>query len=393
MIKHVSSTVATVAIMIAGGAVAADLSSEQEGAMTPQFGISVELQEEVRDNYIVIFNDNVPAGKVRGIANALTKRAGVEIGHIYDTAIKGFSAKMPAHIASRVMGDPVVSYSVQDSVAFMTVDEADMSASATGDFTAMAQSTPWGVTRVGGPVNAANLGRYAFVLDTGIDLDHPDLNVSTSLSRSFVSGLSSANDQNGHGTHVAGTIAAINNGIGVVGVAAGARLVAVRVLNAQGSGSISNIIAGVDYVARVGLPGEVANMSLGGGGNTALDNAVRNAANRGIFFSLAAGNEAQHAGNVSPARANGANIYTVSAHDSRDRFASFSNFGNPPVDCAAPGVSIHSTWLNGGYNTISGTSMAAPHVAGILLVNNGSAFVGGFVTGDPDGNPDPICHL
>ncbi len=393
MIRRLSSTVAALSLMTAGGAVAADLPLEKEGVATPQFGISVELQEQVRDNYIVVFNDDVPAGKVRGIAKAMAKRAGVEIGHIYDTAIKGFSAKMPLRVASRVMGDPVVSYSVPDSVAFVTLDDADVSAAADNGFSAMAQSTPWGVTRVGGPVNGANLGRYAFVLDTGIDLDHPDLNVSTSLSRSFVSGLSSANDQNGHGTHVAGTIAAKNNGIGVVGVAAGARVVAVRVLNAQGSGSISNIIAGVNYVAQVGLPGEVANMSLGGGANTALDNAVRNAAARGIFFSLAAGNEAQHAGNVSPARANGANIYTVSAHDSSDRFASFSNFGNPPVDCAAPGVSIHSTWLNGGYNTISGTSMAAPHVAGILLINNGTAYVGGFVTGDPDGNPDPICHL
>jgi subtilisin family serine protease len=148
------------------------------------------------------------------------------------------------------------------------------------------------------------------------------------------------------------------------------------------------VIAGVDYVAANGRAGDVANMSLGGGISTALDNAVINASAGGIRFVLAAGNEAQNAANSSPARANGTNVFTISAFAQGDTWASFSNFGNPPVDFGEPGVGVRSTWINSSYNTISGTSMAAPHFAGILL--QGGAVSGGRVTGDPDGNPDVI---
>ncbi|WP_281300108.1 MULTISPECIES: S8 family serine peptidase [unclassified Iodidimonas] len=379
----------TIATLLAAALTTSAAMAQQE-QKAPQFGIPVALQEKVKDNYIFVFKDEVPANRVEGLARSMAARAGVKVGYIYKHSIKGFSAQMPASMAERMSADPSVDYYDHDGVAFVS---AQIEGVSSDQVESRMQSTPWGITRVGGPADGTNLGKYAFVIDTGIDLDHPDLNVATSLSRSFVPGSSSADDQNGHGTHVAGTIAAINNGFGVVGVAAGARVVSVRVLNAQGSGAFSDIIAGVDYVAQVGLAGEVANLSLGGPRNAPLDNAVRNAAARGIFFVLAAGNESQNANNVSPARANGTNIYTISAHDSQDRFASFSNFGNPPVDCADPGVSILSTWLNGGFNTISGTSMAAPHAAGIFLINNGQAFNGGLVTGDPDGNPDPICVL
>ncbi len=186
-------------------------------------------------------------------------------------------------------------------------------------------------------------------------------------SRSFLGGTTTPQDQNGHGTHVAGTIAAYDNAFGVIGVAPGARVVAVRVLDRRGSGSNSGVIAGVDYVAANGRPGDVANMSLGGGISQALDTAVVNAAAGGVKFAVAAGNDGANANNYSPARANGVNLFTVSAFSNGDAWASFSNFGNPPVDYAEPGVSIKSTWLSGGYNTISGTSMATPHLAGILL--------------------------
>jgi len=129
-------------------------------------------------------------------------------------------------------------------------------------------------------------------------------------------------------------------------------------------------------------------MSLGGPVSQALDNAILVAAGKGIKFVIAAGNSAANANNYSPARVNGTNIYTISASDSGDRFASFSNFANPPIDYCAPGVSIKSTWKSGGYNTISGTSMAAPHAAGVLLL--GTAKTSGFVSGDKDNNPDPI---
>ena len=129
-------------------------------------------------------------------------------------------------------------------------------------------------------------------------------------------------------------------------------------------------------------------MSLGGPVSQALDDAVSAAASKGVKFVLAAGNESTNANNSSPARVNGANIYTISAMNSSDSWASFSNYGNPPVDYAAPGVSIKSTWKGGGYNTISGTSMASPHAAGVLLL--GAARTDGTVKNDPDGNPDQI---
>jgi subtilisin family serine protease len=203
-------------------------------------------------------------------------------------------------------------------------------------------------------------------------------------SVSYVRG--DADDQNGHGTHVAGTIAAMDNAIGSRGVAPGAKVVAVRVLDRRGSGSTSGVIAGVDYVAGAAGSNDVANMSLGGGVSSSLDNAVI-AASATCAFVLAAGNESDDADNHSPARANGNNIYTISAMDDNDNFAYFSNYGSG-VDYCAPGVSIFSTWKGGGYNTISGTSMAAPHAAGVILLGNFRT--DGTVNNDPDGNADSI---
>jgi subtilisin family serine protease len=201
---------------------------------------------------------------------------------------------------------------------------------------------------------------------------------------------SSPNDQNGHGTHVAGTVAAIDNDFGVIGVAAGATVVAVRVLDRRGSGSYSGVIAGVDYVAANFASGDAANMSLGGPVSQALDDAVVAAGEAGLKISLAAGNESDDANAHSPARANGNGIYTVSAMDSNDNWAYFSNFNNPPVDFCAPGVAVYSTYKDGGYASLSGTSMAAPHVCGLLLLGN--VGTDGTVNGDPDGSPDPIAH-
>ncbi len=256
------------------------------------------------------------------------------------------------------------------------------------------QTTPWGVAAVGGFLNTGNSSRMGWIIDTGIDLDHPDLNVNISLSRTFVrTGIDSASpdDYHGHGTHVAGIIAAKNNDFGVVGVAAGAKVVAIKVLSSSGWGWDSDIIAGLDYVTKKGNPGDVVNMSLGGEPTLSLDYAVVNCANFNFLMVLAAGNSSINAQNFSPARVNGRNIYTVSAHDINNRFAWFSNYGNPPIDYCAPGVSIYSTYKNGGYATMSGTSMAAPHVAGILLANNKAIFKRGYVANDPDRVPDPLA--
>ena len=249
----------------------------------------------------------------------------------------------------------------------------------------------WNVKQTGYGRGDRQSGKTAWIIDTGIDLDHPDLNVDVTRSRSFVSGQTSADDQNGHGTHVAGIIGAKNNSIGVTGVASGATLVALRVLDNEGEGRLSGIIQAVNYAAQNGKAGDVINLSLGGDGTSAtLDRAITQAANAGILFAIAAGNDGKNSDNYSPARVNHANVFTVSAMNSQNTFASFSNFGSS-VDVCAYGVRITSTYKDGTYATLSGTSMAAPHVAGLLFIRGSSLPTHGTVTGDTDGKPDPMA--
>ncbi|WP_346863628.1 S8 family peptidase [uncultured Draconibacterium sp.] len=254
-----------------------------------------------------------------------------------------------------------------------------------------AETIPYGITRVGGSTTYSG-SHKAWIIDTGIDMNHPDLVVDQVNGQTFVTRTYTPEDDNGHGTHCAGIVAAVDNEIGVVGVAAGATVVPVKVLDKRGSGAYSQIIAGVEYVMSHASAGDVANMSLGGGVYEPIDLAVVELANAGVLVALAAGNESDDANNHSPARANADNIYTVSAMDVNDNFASFSNYGNPPIDYCAPGVSILSTYKGDTYATMSGTSMAAPHVCGLLLVTNGNIVTDGYVNGDPDGNADPIAH-
>lgn len=310
-----------------------------------------------------------------------------DLMQVYASAIHGFVVKLDLEQKNALMNDRRIAYIEQDQyIPFQRPPWAGGGDS--GSSTSSGQETPWGITRVNGGVSATD--KTAWVIDTGIDLDHPDLNVDLIRSRTFVStGKDSKDpeDSDGHGTHVAGTIAAIDNGLGVVGVAAGASVVAVKVLSPRG-GTLSDVIAGVDYVGAQGNSGDVANMSLGGGASKALDDAVVEASKSGVKFVIAAGNSSNDANNYSPARVNGTNIFTISAMDSNDNWASFSNYANPPIDYCAPGVSIKSTYKDGGYATLSGTSMAAPHAAGVLLL--GSAGNGGNVKRDPDGSPDVI---
>jgi len=330
--------------------------------------------------YIVVLKPTLTKSSA-SVATDMALTYGLQSENIYEKALKGFSARIDADQLDAVRSDSRVAYVEQDQVISLGKGKPG------GGGGGGPQVTPWGITRVGGFGDGT--GKTAWIIDTGIDMDHPDLNVDAGRSVSFISN-ESVDDLHGHGTHVAGTVAAINNSIGVVGVAAGATVVAVKVLNRRGSGSNSGVIAGVDYVAANGSNGDAANMSLGGSVSQALDDAVMNAAATGVKFALAAGNESDDANNHSPARANGPNIYTVSAINSTDVFASFSNWGNPPVDYAAPGVSILSTWKGGGTNTISGTSMASPHMCGLLLL--GAIKGDGVAQGDPDGSPDPIAH-
>lgn len=344
--------------------------------------------DKIANSYICVFKANaVSRGSAQAEANRSVQAAGGQLKHVYSVAIRGFAANMSAQGAENAKNNnPNIDYCEQDQIVTTGPVRADAPPSGGGSVQP-AQETPWGIARVKG----GTAGTYgtAWVIDTGLDFTHPDLNVDTTRSRSFLDRDTSPVDQNGHGTHVAGTIAALDNAIGVIGVAPGAKVVAVRVLDRRGSGTNSGVIAGVDYVAQNGQPGDVANMSLGGGVSTALDTAVVNASNaRGVKFALAAGNESDNANNHSPARANGQYVYTVSSFAIGDKWSSFSNFGNPPIDYAGPGSAIKSTWLNGGYNTISGTSMATPHIAGVLLA--GAVANGGVVSGDPAAPADVI---
>lgn len=357
-------------------------------------------------NYIVVLNDaelNLELSDLKGYekrqkavqaASArILKRAGITDGvpgRFYGTALKGFSVKIPPGQLKKLQNDPSVNYIEEDQIVTLVYPAKKPGGTPgggnNGGSGSTTQETPWGITRVNGVSNYTG-SNVAWIIDTGVDITHPDLNVDASRGALFARGKS-VNDDNGHGTHVAGTIAAINNNEGVIGVAPGATVIPVKVLDRRGSGSYSDVIAGVNFVAVNGSPGDVANMSLDGPVSQALDDAVKAAAATGVKFALAAGNESDDANNHSPARANGNNIYTISAMDSGDNWAYFSNYSNPPVDFCEPGVSIKSTWKDGGYNTISGTSMAAPHAAGLLLLGNIGN--GGKVQGDPDGNPDTI---
>jgi len=255
------------------------------------------------------------------------------------------------------------------------------------------QVLPWGIKRIGGPIKPnPNPSGRVFIIDTGI-APLSDLNINETLSINFANWYFDPPnplwyDGDGHGTHVAGTVAAIDNAINVVGVVPGATVVAVRVLDEFGEGLWSNIIAGIEYVASKGKVGDVANLSLGGYFIQIVNDAVEKAAAKGIKFAIAAGNSYDDAWYYSPASATGVNIYTVSCFDNTDSFCSFSNYGSV-VDYSGPGKDVESLSPDGGTAILSGTSMSTPHIAGLLLA--GSIKVGGYVKCDPDGAPDPIA--
>jgi subtilisin family serine protease len=328
--------------------------------------------------YIIVFKDTVnPSTAAPGLAKAY----GLHPGFIYQHALKGMSAVVPLGRLTALQHDPRVAYVV-----------ADMERSIS------AQTVPTGIQRifaVGNPgVDIDGTDDYRVdvdvaVIDTGIDLQHPELNVmggvNCTVSIFFPRCDPGGDDDHYHGTHVSGTIAAIDDGDGVVGVAPGARLWAVKVLNKRGSGYSSWIVAGIDWVAANANTIEVANMSLGGSGFSQAEyDAIQGAVNKGVAFAVAAGNEADDANNYSPGGFD--NVLSVSARadfnglpgggaastcraDVDDTLADFSNWG-PEVDIAAPGVCILSTYPleKGEYGTISGTSMASPHAAGALAL-------------------------
>lgn len=386
------------------GTLAFSCQPQDENPITPNVVEYVKYQngDIIPDKYIVRLNPSslnfrktanyaTDQASMRKISTDLLAKYRIEaanLGFVYGSSIEGFSVGLSNEQLDRLSKDPAVKQIEPDRVVMLAPPSGKGPGGGGGS---TGQETPYGITRVGGGATYTGSG-VAFIIDSGIDSSHPDLNVDPSRGfNAFSTGRDSdiLTDGNGHGTHVSGTIAAIDNSIGVIGVAAGATVVPVKVLDSRGSGSYSGVIAGVDFVTAHGSNGDVANMSLGGPASSALDDAVVAMGQSGVKVSLAAGNESTDAGTRSPARANGTNIYTISAIDSSDKFASFSNYGNPPVDFAAPGVGVKSSVPGGGYATYSGTSMAAPHVAGILLT--GTPRNGGNAINDPDGNPDPIA--
>ncbi|MEE3876898.1 MULTISPECIES: S8 family serine peptidase [Vibrio] len=329
--------------------------------------------------YIVVFHDHIdnPAAT----ANEISRQVGGNIGFIYQHALKGFSITVPPQAVAAIERNPKVKYVATDDLRYIS-----------------AQIPPTGIQRIFADTNTSididsnddyRVDVDVAVLDTGIDFEHPDLNVVGGVNCATGGPFnttcgSGGDDDHYHGTHVAGTIAALDNDIGVVGVAPGARLWSVKVLNSRGSGYASWIVAGIDWIAANGNI-EVANMSLGGPGfNQAEYDAIQGAVEAGVAFVVAAGNDGDDANNYSPAAFD--NVLTVSAladfdgapggfgsqtcrPDQDDTLADFSNWGSA-VDIAAPGVCIRSTYPleQGEYGTISGTSMASPHVAGALAL-------------------------
>ena len=244
--------------------------------------------------------------------------------------------------------------------------------------------TPLGVTRVGGSVNMEKSRKRAWVIDSGIDLKHSDLNVNTRLSQNFCSTCTdktSANDDNGHGTHVAGIIGAKNNGEGVRGVAAGVELVPIKVLNEFGETTVSDMIAALDYVGRKASSDDVVNISISGPMSPGLDKAVQDCqARSGASIVIAAGNNSNDIQYYSPARVpNTDKIYTISSVGLQDIFSPFANYGLQG-GFVAPGEHVFSTFRNNSYAVFSGTSMATPHAAGVLLITQ-QPKISGYSTG------------
>ncbi|HYF98706.1 MAG TPA: S8 family peptidase [Candidatus Saccharimonadales bacterium] len=356
----------------------------------------IEAGKPIPNQYIIVLKDD--ESKLSDFVSMMsenTKFYGVELLQVYERALNGLAIKVPNDKVIDAIADlPMVDY-VENDVWMQ----------------AFAQTLPTGINRIDGDQSSTKSGNEKdnvnvdiAILDTGIDLKHSDLNVyhqksfvsaNTGLYSLFGSKRDIANDDNGHGTHVAGIAAAKDNTVGSVGVAPGAKLWAIKILDSKGSGPLSTIIKGIDYVTQNANQIEVANLSFGCEcKSAAFDTAINNSIKAGIVFVVAAGNEAKDATSISPA--NNPNVISVSAiadsdgicgangpstgYGSDDTLASFSNYGRV-VDIAAPGAKIYSTYKGNAYATMSGTSMASPHVAGMAAL---------YLHGNPDASPSTV---
>ncbi|WP_395835455.1 S8 family peptidase [Cystobacter fuscus] len=296
-------------------------------------------------DYIVKLKDGAEARSVAAIL-------GVSPNLVYTQAVNGFSVTLNETQLRALRRNPNIEYVEEDQFVTSTATQT---------------GATWGIDRIDQTSSTLNstytytstgAGVHAYIIDTGILTSHSNFGGRATAVYDALGG--NGQDCNGHGTHVAGTV-----GSSTYGVAKGVSLHGVRVLDCNGSGSNSGVIAGIDYVRTKHVKPAVANMSLGGGYSATINTAVTNLANAGVFVAVAAGNDNADACNYSPASA--PIVTTVAATTKTTARASYSNYGSC-VDIYAPGSSITSTWSNGSTNTISGTSMASPHVAGVAAL-------------------------
>ncbi|MBW1596851.1 S8 family peptidase [Streptomyces sp. JJ38] len=318
----------------------------------------------VEGSYIVTLKDNGVSAASQGGEDVVEKHGG-KVEETFTHALNGYAAtSLSAQEARRLAADPAVDKVYANQTHTISAEQTD--------------PPNWGLDRIDSPAlpldqsytypDGGGEGVTAYVIDTGVMVEHEDFGGRAEDGYDAVEEDDVAQDGNGHGTHVASTIAGEAHG-----VAKNATVVGVRVLDDNGSGTTAQVVAGIEWVAENASGPSVANMSLGGGVDPVLDEAVKNAIAAGVTFAVAAGNESQDATNVSPARVEEA--ITVGATDDADGMASFSNYG-APLDLFAPGVDITAAWNDGSTKTISGTSMATPHVAGVAalyLADNGEA--------------------
>ena len=360
--------------------------AQEELATTP------EISQPIPNRYIVKFKDS--SADTSEIINRFEKKHGIKSLNNFKSIIMGASVDIAPEKLKELLDDSDVETVVQDFTVSALAKPLSSSPPIINGIMSLGMTSPppqvipTGIKWIGANLNATNegMGATVAVLDTGIDFFHPDLMVNTSLSKDFSGDNTGGNDNNrsikGHGTHVAGVIAALNNNVGVLGTGTEIELVSVKVLNGSGSGSFSSVIAGLDYVTSIANIIGIANLSLGATGGTnpsqgfldvsmLFQEAVQRAVNAGVIVVVAAGNDGKDVTAYNSIPAMYPEVVSVSALDDRDgnqgndAWAYFSNYGTE-VDIIAPGVNILSTAIGGGTSSLSGTSFSAPHVAGTL---------------------------